>query len=110
MGNPLRRTAVLGLAVAAVAAAALVVRQRLAADDADSSGDASDAASAPGTLAARETLSAAAREEASRLRRFPGLASAPRGTGAVVGKVAVFVPGAGQNPLAGASVEIAAVD
>src|SRR5947207_2637104 len=54
-------------------------------------------------------LSKEARDAAGKLERFPGIRFERRGTGAIVGKVALFVPGAGEKPLSRAVVEAAAV-
>ncbi len=55
-------------------------------------------------------LRAEARGEAGRLVGFPGLHLARRGTGVVVGTVRLLVPGAGEQPLAGAEIDLLSVD
>lgn len=71
---------------------------------------ASDDASAPDALAPSEDLSAAAREEASKLRGFPGLSRERRGFGSVTGSVSLWVAGVGEKPLPDVDLELLAVE
>lgn len=76
----------------------------------ESSSEGTDAPRAPGLLDADTDLDAAAREEAARLKGFPGLSRARRGTGSIVGVVTLFVAGAGEKPLASIDVDVAGFD
>lgn len=70
------------------------------------SGGADEAAPA---LVEADALGAAARDEAGRLQRFPGLKLDRHGEGSVVGRVTAFVAGAGEKPLQGVAIEIVAI-
>ena len=69
-----------------------------------------DASRGPGSLDADSDLDAAAREEASRLKGFPGLSRVRHGTGSVLGIVTLFIAGSGEKPLASLDVDIAGLD
>lgn len=77
---------------------------------ADATRDGLVAARGPGELDAEANLDFAAREEASRLKGFPGLSRVRHGTGSVIGVVTLFVPGSGEKPLASIDVDIAGLD
>lgn len=65
---------------------------------------------APDAIDLGADLDAAAREEASRLKGFPGMSRARRGSGSVTGLVSLFVAGVGEKPLGTIDVDIAGLD
>ena len=60
-------------------------------------------------LAGGDDLDAAARDEAGRLQRFPGMKLDRHGSGSVVGRVTAFVAGAGEKPLEGVTIDVVGV-
>jgi len=60
-------------------------------------------------LAGGDDLGAAARDEAGRLQRFPGMRLDRHGTGSIVGRVTAFVAGAGEKPLEGVTIDVVGV-
>lgn len=69
-----------------------------------------DDANGPSLLAPSEDLSAAAREEAAKLRGFPGLSRERRGSGSVTGLVTLWVPDVGEKPLPNVDLELVGVE
>lgn len=101
------RLLLLGAAVAAAAFLAWRVAHDVGADGTDegaaTASDAPDAPEGPGP-----ELRALATAEAARRQRLPGMALARHGAGSVTGRVARFVAGQGETPLADVVLELAA--
>jgi protocatechuate 3,4-dioxygenase beta subunit len=100
------RLLLLGAAVAAIAALAWRAATDVGADRDD---DAAARADAPAALEGPgPELRALASAEAARRRRLPGMEVARHGFGRVIGRVARFVAGQGETPLADVVLELAA--